>query len=190
LWCTLLIPHKAQEAETSEYWRLAGSRITRTGLHRESPVLKGRKREVGLVWFGLVWLVGWFVCLFFGQPMVEAHTFNPREAEAGRSLNLRPVWYTEPVPGQPRLHREIIFQKTTEQKKSFWLHRETLSREKKEKRKRKNKKIILFLLLLLKYDLLLGCVFVTGFSFLILNTLVFLPVYVCEGIGSSGTRWT
>ena len=34
--------------------------------------------------------------------------FNPstQEAEAGRSLSLRPAWSSEQVPGQPRLHRE------------------------------------------------------------------------------------
>jgi hypothetical protein len=36
------------------------------------------------------------------------HTFNPspQEAEAGRSLSLRPACSTEQVPEQPGLHRE------------------------------------------------------------------------------------
>ena len=40
-----------------------------------------------------------------------AHTFNPstQEAQAGGSLNLRPVWSTQQVPGQPGLHRETLF---------------------------------------------------------------------------------
>jgi hypothetical protein len=40
--------------------------------------------------------------------MVVVHTFNPRaqEAEAGRSLSLRPAWCTEEILGQPGLHRE------------------------------------------------------------------------------------
>jgi hypothetical protein len=34
--------------------------------------------------------------------------FSPSipEAEAGRSLNLRPAWSTEKIPRQPELHRE------------------------------------------------------------------------------------
>ena len=40
------------------------------------------------------------------------HTFNPstQEAEAGRSLNLRPAWLrsTEQVPRLPGLHRETL----------------------------------------------------------------------------------
>jgi hypothetical protein len=37
-------------------------------------------------------------------------TFNPstQEAETGRSLSLRPAWFTERVPGQPGLHRETM----------------------------------------------------------------------------------
>jgi hypothetical protein len=48
-----------------------------------------------------------------GAPL--AHTFNPntQETEAGRDLSLRPAWSIELVPGKP------------------WLHRETLSKEKK-----------------------------------------------------------
>ena len=35
-----------------------------------------------------------------------ARVFNPsaQEAQAGRSLSLRPACSTEPVPGQPELH--------------------------------------------------------------------------------------
>jgi hypothetical protein len=42
--------------------------------------------------------------------MVEANTFNPRtqEAEAGGSLEFRPAWCKEQVPGQPGLHRETL----------------------------------------------------------------------------------
>jgi hypothetical protein len=40
-----------------------------------------------------------------------AFYFNPStwEAEADRSLGLRPTWSSEQVPGQPGLHREILF---------------------------------------------------------------------------------
>jgi hypothetical protein len=34
------------------------------------------------------------------------------EAEAGRSLSLRPAWSTEWVSGQPGLHRETLSRKT------------------------------------------------------------------------------
>ena len=39
-----------------------------------------------------------------------AHDFNPSiwEAEAGRSLNLRPAWFTDQAPGQPGPHRETL----------------------------------------------------------------------------------
>jgi hypothetical protein len=45
---------------------------------------------------------------------VVMHTFNPStwEAEAGGSLSSRPAWSTKWVPGQPRLHRETLSQKT------------------------------------------------------------------------------
>ena len=33
-----------------------------------------------------------------------------QEAEAGRSLSLRPAWSTERIPGQPGLHRETLSQ--------------------------------------------------------------------------------
>ena len=38
---------------------------------------------------------------------------NPRilEAEASRSLNLRPAWSTKGVPGQPELHKATLSQK-------------------------------------------------------------------------------
>jgi hypothetical protein len=44
-----------------------------------------------------------------------AHTFNPStqeaEAEAGEiSVNSKPTWSTEQVPGQPALQREILSQ--------------------------------------------------------------------------------
>ena len=47
-----------------------------------------------------------------------AHAFNPSswEAEAGRSLSVRPAWSTEKVPGQPGPHRETLYQKTTTKK--------------------------------------------------------------------------
>ena len=40
------------------------------------------------------------------------HTFNSstQEAEAGRSLSLRPAWSTEWVSGQPGIYREILSQ--------------------------------------------------------------------------------
>ena len=42
------------------------------------------------------------------KSSVVAHTFNPStpEAEAGRSLSLRPAWSTEQVLGQPSLDNE------------------------------------------------------------------------------------
>jgi hypothetical protein len=45
------------------------------------------------------------------------HAFNPStwEAEAGRSLGLRPAWTTEWVPEQPGLHKEILSCKTNKQ---------------------------------------------------------------------------
>jgi hypothetical protein len=47
--------------------------------------------------------------------VMVAHTFNTnihiQEAEAGRSLTLRPAWSTEWVPGQPSLYREILSQR-------------------------------------------------------------------------------
>jgi hypothetical protein len=44
------------------------------------------------------------------EPGVVAPTFNPStwEAEAGGFLSSRPAWSTKWVPGQPRLHREIL----------------------------------------------------------------------------------
>ena len=48
--------------------------------------------------------------------------FNPStweaEAEAGRSLSLRPIWFTERVPGQPGLPREVLPQNKTKQNKT------------------------------------------------------------------------
>ena len=51
------------------------------------------------------------------------HTFRPstEEAESGGSLSLRPAWSTERVLGHP------------------WLHRKTLSQEKKGQQKKQNK---------------------------------------------------
>jgi hypothetical protein len=42
-----------------------------------------------------------------------AHIFSPStpEAEAGRSLSLRPAWSIEQVLGQPELHRETLSRK-------------------------------------------------------------------------------
>jgi hypothetical protein len=61
---------------------------------------------------------------------VVAHAFNPstQEAEAGRSMSLRPAWSTELVPGQPGLHRETL-SKTAKRKrmsssKSLWLSKQ------------------------------------------------------------------
>ena len=46
------------------------------------------------------------------QGMV-VHAFNPStwRAEAGGSLNSKPAWSTERVPGQPGLHGETLSQK-------------------------------------------------------------------------------
>jgi hypothetical protein len=48
------------------------------------------------------------------KPGVLVHSFNPStmEAEAGGSLNLRPFWSTQGVPGQPGTHRKTSIQKT------------------------------------------------------------------------------
>jgi hypothetical protein len=59
------------------------------------------------------------------EKAVMAQTFNPStwEAEVGRSLNSRSSWSTERVPGQPGLHREILFQKIktkTERQTDRW----------------------------------------------------------------------
>jgi hypothetical protein len=47
-------------------------------------------------------------------PVSQAHAFNSstREAEAGGFLSSRPAWSTKWVPGQPRLHREILSRRT------------------------------------------------------------------------------
>jgi hypothetical protein len=45
----------------------------------------------------------------FGRAVV-VHAFNPStwEAEAGGFLSSRPTWFTEWVPGQPGIYREIL----------------------------------------------------------------------------------
>ena len=52
------------------------------------------------------------------------HTFNPSswEAEAGRSLSLRPTGSTALVLEQPGLHREILSSKQNKTKKPGTLH--------------------------------------------------------------------
>ena len=65
------------------------------------------------------------------------HAFNPSpwEAEAGRSLSLRPTWYTERVPGQQELHRE-----TPSQTKYINKNRNEEEEEEEEEKKRKRNK--------------------------------------------------
>ena len=48
--------------------------------------------------------------------MAYAFNSSTQEAEAGGSLSSRPVWSTERVLGQPRLHREILSRKTKKKK--------------------------------------------------------------------------
>jgi hypothetical protein len=61
------------------------------------------------------------------QAMV-AYVFNPStwEAEGGRFLNLRPALSTEWVPGQPGLHREILFWKEMYEWFNIFIERITL----------------------------------------------------------------
>ena len=48
---------------------------------------------------------------------VASHAFDPSTPEADKiSVSSRPAWATEPVPGQPRLHRETLSQNKTKQK--------------------------------------------------------------------------
>jgi len=53
-----------------------------------------------------------FMHIFKGNPWLgmAAQTIDPstQEAEAGRSVSLRPAWSTEQVPGQPGIHRETL----------------------------------------------------------------------------------
>lgn len=51
-----------------------------------------------------------FETLMVIQVVVAAHTFNlsTRDIEAGKSVNLRPVWSTEQVSGQEGLHQETV----------------------------------------------------------------------------------
>jgi hypothetical protein len=46
-------------------------------------------------------LAGWAVVRYAFNPSTQ----EERQAEL---LSLRPSWSTEPVPGQPRLHRETL----------------------------------------------------------------------------------
>jgi hypothetical protein len=41
--------------------------------------------------------------------MAHAINFSPQRAQASRSLSLRPSWYAELIPGQPRLCKETLF---------------------------------------------------------------------------------
>jgi hypothetical protein len=54
------------------------------------------------------------------KPGVVAHAFNPStwQAETGEFLSSRPAWSTEWVPGQPGLHRETLFRKTSKHQKT------------------------------------------------------------------------
>jgi hypothetical protein len=44
-----------------------------------------------------------------------AFNANTQEAETGRFLSLRPVWFIERVPGQPGLHRKPPSKNRTKQ---------------------------------------------------------------------------
>jgi hypothetical protein len=48
-----------------------------------------------------------------------AHSFNisPLEAKADGSLSSRLAWSTELIPGQPELHREILYQNNNDKNK-------------------------------------------------------------------------
>jgi hypothetical protein len=65
----------------------------------------------------------------FSRQAVVAHAFNPRtwEEEAGRFLSSRPAWFTEWVPGQPRLHRETLSWEKKERKREREKEKEILS---------------------------------------------------------------
>jgi hypothetical protein len=55
---------------------------------------------------------------------VVAHTFNPStlEAEAGRFLSSKPARTVEWVPGQTKLYRENLSQKTNQPTKNIYLY--------------------------------------------------------------------
>ena len=40
-------------------------------------------------------------------------TTSSQKTEEGESLNLRPAWFTKQIQWQPRLHRQTLFQKQT-----------------------------------------------------------------------------
>jgi hypothetical protein len=50
------------------------------------------------------------------MQVVVVYTFNPSRGIQS-SLSLRPAWFSEQVPGQPELHREIKFRKQTNKQK-------------------------------------------------------------------------
>ena len=51
--------------------------------------------------------------------VVQSFNSSTQEAEAGRSLSLRPDLSTEQVPVQPGLHRETLSQTTTKTEESM-----------------------------------------------------------------------
>jgi hypothetical protein len=54
------------------------------------------------------------------QSLATVLTFNPKtwEAEAGRSLSLRPAWSTEEAPGQTEIYRNPILKNQSDLKKN------------------------------------------------------------------------
>jgi hypothetical protein len=91
-----------------------------------SPILKHNKTERGLV-KRLILAPQEAEATGSGGARLDPST---REAEAGGFLSSRPAWSTEWVPGQPRLHRETLSQKTKKQNRT----------KKQNKNKNKNKK--------------------------------------------------